>query len=50
MSRPPAFAGVLAWSELDNRPWHRALRGLGLAWWRLGENTKAAAVFGNGPL
>lgn len=47
LSLPPAFTGVLAWSELDNRPFHRALHGLGLTWWRLGENTKAAAVFGN---
>lgn len=47
LSLPLAFTGVLAWGELDNRPFHRALHGLGLTWWRLGENTKAAAVFGN---
>ncbi len=47
LSLPPAFTGVLAWGELDNRPFHRALHGLGLAWWRLDENAKAAAVFGN---
>lgn len=47
LSLPPAFTGVLAWSELDNRPFHRALHGLGLTWWRKGETAKAAAVFGN---
>ncbi|MBE8477485.1 hypothetical protein [Streptomyces justiciae] len=47
LSLPPAFTGVLTWGELDNRPFHRALHGLGLTWWRLGENAKAAAVFGN---
>ncbi|MGF1427516.1 hypothetical protein [Kitasatospora sp. LaBMicrA B282] len=47
LSLPADFTGVLAWSELDNRPFHRALHGLGLAWWRLGESLKAAAVFGN---
>ncbi|WP_344468730.1 hypothetical protein [Kitasatospora kazusensis] len=47
LSLPQAFTGVLAWSELDNRPFHRALHGLGLTWWRLGETAKAAAVFGN---
>ncbi|MEU6071951.1 hypothetical protein ABZ864_47915 [Streptomyces sp. NPDC047082] len=47
LSLPPAFTGVLAWSELNNRPFHRALHGLGLTWWRLGETAKAEAVFGN---
>ncbi|MEU6381879.1 hypothetical protein [Streptomyces sp. NPDC046909] len=47
LALPPAFTGVLAWGELDNRPFLRALHGLGLTWWRLGENAKAAAVFGN---
>ncbi|MFE9769440.1 tetratricopeptide repeat protein [Streptomyces sp. NPDC005808] len=47
LSLPPAFSGVLAWSELNNRPFHRALHGLGLTWWQLGEPEKAAAVFGN---
>ncbi|MBV9025441.1 MAG: hypothetical protein JO362_16995 [Streptomycetaceae bacterium] len=47
LSLPSPFTGVLAWSELDNRPFHRALHGLGLTWWRLGETAKATAVFGN---
>lgn len=41
------FTGVLAWAELDNRPFHRALHGLGLTLWRLGQWDAAAAVFGN---
>jgi hypothetical protein len=47
LSLPSAFTGVLAWSEMDNRPFHRALHGLGMTWWQLGETKKAAAVFGN---
>ncbi|MEU6346253.1 hypothetical protein ABZ883_35480 [Streptomyces sp. NPDC046977] len=47
LSLPGAFTGVLAWSDLDNRPFHRAMHGLGLTWWRLGEMEKAAAVFRN---
>ncbi|MGC0422762.1 hypothetical protein [Embleya sp. AB8] len=47
LSLPPAFAGVLAWGELDNRPLHRALHGLGSTWWRLGDTKRAATVFGN---
>ncbi|MFJ8755341.1 hypothetical protein ACIREO_39445 [Streptomyces sp. NPDC102441] len=47
LSLPPAFNGVLAWGELNNRPFHRAMHGLGLTWWRLGEHAKAATVFSN---
>ncbi|MFI8280962.1 hypothetical protein ACIGBH_40060 [Streptomyces sp. NPDC085929] len=47
LSLPPTFTGVLAWGELNNRPFHRAMHGLGLTWWRLGESAKAAMVFGN---
>ncbi|MEU5417864.1 hypothetical protein [Streptomyces sp. NPDC020667] len=47
LSLPSTFTGVLAWSELDNRPFHRALHGLGLTWWQLGDTEKATAVFGN---
>ncbi|MFE1797756.1 hypothetical protein ACFW9L_16520 [Streptomyces sp. NPDC059517] len=47
LSLPPLFSAVLSWSELDNRPFHRALHGLALTWWRLGETKKATAVFGN---
>ncbi|MFE2326693.1 hypothetical protein ACFXD5_22665 [Streptomyces sp. NPDC059385] len=47
LSLPAVFSGVLAWDELDNRPFHRALHGLGLTWWRLGETERAAAVFRN---
>lgn len=46
-SLPSPFSGVLAWSELDNRPFHQGLHGLGLTWWQLGASDKAAAVFGN---
>jgi hypothetical protein len=31
---PYAFAGVLPWGFVDNRPFHRALHGLGLCAWR----------------
>ncbi|MFD6465368.1 hypothetical protein [Streptomyces goshikiensis] len=48
LALPARFAGVLAWGELNNRPFHRALHGLGLTWWRLGETQKAVAVFSNG--
>ncbi|KOV74240.1 hypothetical protein ADL00_02550 [Streptomyces sp. AS58] len=47
LSLPPAFSGVLAWTEMNNRPFHRALHGLGLTWWRLGDTKKAEAVFSN---
>jgi hypothetical protein len=47
LSLPPVFSGVLAWNEMDNRPFHRALHGLGLTWWRLGETKKAETVFSN---
>ncbi|MFN2506354.1 MAG: cytoplasmic protein, partial [Acidimicrobiales bacterium] len=33
-SLPPDFCGVLAWSLVDNRPFLRALHGLGLCAWR----------------
>lgn len=41
------FTGVLAWAEIDNRPFHRALHGLGLTLWRLAEWDAASTVFGN---
>lgn len=44
LSLPAGFNGVLAWGQLDNRPFHRALHGLGLALWRLGEYEAAATV------
>ena len=33
-SIPSGFAGVLPWGLIDNRPFHRALYGLGLCAWR----------------
>ncbi|MFG2211975.1 hypothetical protein [Streptomyces sp. NPDC048638] len=47
LSLPATFTGVLAWSEHDNRPFHRALQGLGQTWRELGEQAKARAVFAN---
>ncbi|MEY9842895.1 tetratricopeptide repeat protein [Streptacidiphilus sp. EB103A] len=47
LSLPDAFDGVLRWGEMDNRPFHRALHGLGLTWWRLGDHARAAKVFRN---
>ncbi|WP_331725884.1 hypothetical protein [Streptomyces sp. NBC_00470] len=47
LSLPPGFDGVLAWSQMDNRPFHRALHGLGLTWWRMGETQMAQAAFSN---
>jgi len=35
LALPDPFTGVLAWAELDNRPFLRALHGLALALWRL---------------
>lgn len=40
-----AFAGVLPWGAIDNRPFHRALHGLGLCAWRLGDSQRALTAF-----
>jgi hypothetical protein len=35
LALPEPFTGVLAWAELDNRPFFRALHGMAVAMWRL---------------
>ncbi|MGH3519239.1 MAG: hypothetical protein ACRDQ7_17840 [Haloechinothrix sp.] len=47
LALPDPFTGVLVWSELDNRPFHRALHGLALALWRLGNFAAAELVLHN---
>ncbi len=44
-SLPPGFDGVLSWNCIDNRPFLRALHGLGLCHWRLGDLPQAHAIF-----
>lgn len=39
------FYGVLPWSYINNRPFLRCLHGLGVCWWRLGEQQRARQVF-----
>lgn len=41
----PDFDGVLSWGHEDNRPYLRALVGVGLCAWRLGCREEAVAVF-----
>jgi tetratricopeptide (TPR) repeat protein len=41
----PGFYGVLPWGYIDNRPLHRALHGLGLCQWRLGDTKAAGDTF-----
>ncbi|MFB7865411.1 hypothetical protein [Streptomyces sp. NPDC056069] len=43
-SLPMIFHGRLPWSELDNRPFLRAVRGLALTLWRLGRFNSAELV------
>src|SRR5262249_35065304 len=47
LALPDPFTGVLVWSELDNRPFFRALHGLALALWRLGNFDAAELVLLN---
>jgi hypothetical protein len=47
LALPDPFTGVLTWSELDNRPLHRALQGLALTLWRLGRVGTAEQVVHN---
>lgn len=42
---PPNFDGLLPWGWIDNRPLHRALHGLGLCQWRLGDIAPAGETF-----
>ena len=39
------FEGVLAWGDLDNRPFLRCMHGYGLCLWRLGRADEAERVF-----
>ncbi len=41
----PDFDGQLPWGYLDNRPYLRALHGLGLCYMRKGDNKKALDIF-----
>ena len=47
LALPDPFTGVLVWSELDNRPFHRAQDGLALALWRLRHFDAAELVVRN---
>lgn len=42
---PPGFNGLLPWSWINNRPFLRALHGLGLCQWRLGQFDAACKTF-----
>lgn len=42
---PPGFDGLLPWGWIDNRPFLRALHGLGLCQWRLGQFGAAKETF-----
>ncbi|MBC7335573.1 MAG: tetratricopeptide repeat protein [Clostridia bacterium] len=44
-SFPAGFDGFLPWSWVDNRPFLRALHGLGLCHWRLGDLEGALEMF-----
>jgi hypothetical protein len=44
---PDGFSGVLPRGLIDNRPFHRALHGLGLCAWRQRRWTDAAVIFTN---
>ena len=46
-SLPEGFAGVLPRGLIDNRPFHRALHGLGRCAWRQRRWTEAARIFTN---
>ena len=45
LSLGPAFADVLPWGAIDNRPFLRCLHGYALCLWRLGRTADAASVF-----
>ena len=46
-SIPEGFGGVLPWGLVDNRPFHRALYGLGLCAWRQRRWSEAEQIFTN---
>jgi len=41
---PPGLDGIFLWSELNNRPYLRALHGLCLVAWKLGNFAEAEQV------
>ncbi len=45
LSLGPTFDGMLLWGHLHNRPFLRAIKGLGLCLWRLDQLEKAGEVF-----
>ncbi len=45
LSLPRGFDGVLPWGLIDNRPYLRCMKGLGLCLWRLGRFEEAERVF-----
>jgi hypothetical protein len=45
LSLPKNFSGALPWGHLNNRPYLRALHGMGLCLWRLNKTAEALAVF-----
>ncbi|MBN1174668.1 MAG: hypothetical protein JXA67_21070 [Micromonosporaceae bacterium] len=47
LALPDPFTGFLVWGELNNRPFHRAMHGLGLALWRLGRFQAAELTMRN---
>ncbi|WP_199546307.1 hypothetical protein [Streptomyces sp. N35] len=47
LALPMGFRGRLPWSELENRPFLRALHGLALTMWRLGRFNSAEKVLVN---
>jgi hypothetical protein len=47
LALPDPFTGLLAWAELDNRPFFRALHGVALVLWRLNRFAPAEQVLLN---
>jgi tetratricopeptide (TPR) repeat protein len=47
LALPDPFGGFLTWSNLDNRPFFRALHGMALALWRLGRFDEAEQTLHN---
>ncbi|MBM3789771.1 MAG: cytoplasmic protein, partial [Acidobacteria bacterium] len=45
LSLGPGFGGVLPWGLIDNRPFLRCMKGLGLCLWRLGRFEEAERIF-----
>ncbi len=45
LSLPRGFDGLLPWALIDNRPYLRCMKGVGLCLWRLGRFEEAERVF-----